>query len=96
MARKAKGKKLTLRPVRLDDDVWAECRRLGKGTTINEGLRSVLLNDGKLITSEIERRIAAQAQPRQVAAEGQGYKLGAARPIVEWRRGPRPKGDKSR
>lgn len=44
MARPPKGKPLTLRTVRLDDDVWAECQRLGKEHgTINEGLRSVLL-----------------------------------------------------
>lgn len=29
MARPPKGKALTLRPVRLDDDVWAECKLLG-------------------------------------------------------------------
>lgn len=41
MARKPKGKALTLRPIRLDDDVWAECQRLGKEHgTINEGLRA--------------------------------------------------------
>lgn len=40
MARPPKGKKLTLRPIRLDNDVWAECQRLGKEHgTINEGLR---------------------------------------------------------
>lgn len=45
MARPPKGKPLTLRPIRLDDDVWAECQRLGKEHgTINEGLRVRLLN----------------------------------------------------
>lgn len=44
MARPRKGKALTLRPIRLDDDVWAECQRLGKEHgTINEGLRQQLL-----------------------------------------------------
>lgn len=44
MARRPKGKPLTLRPIRLDDDVWAECQRLGKEHgTINEGLRAKLL-----------------------------------------------------
>lgn len=39
MARPPKGKLLTLRSIRLDDDVWAECQRLGKEYgTINEGL----------------------------------------------------------
>lgn len=39
MARPPKGKPLTLRPIRLDDDVWAECQRLGKEHgTINEGI----------------------------------------------------------
>lgn len=45
MARPPKGKPLTLRPIRLDDDVWAECQRLGKEHgTINEGLRSKLFS----------------------------------------------------
>ena len=49
MARPPKGKPLTLRPIRLDDDVWAECQRLGKEFgTINEGLRVVVLKEVKV------------------------------------------------
>lgn len=85
MPRKATGKPLTFRPIRLDDDVWAECQRLGRvHGTINEGLRakliqptsilddrivreslkSVLLEDGQLITPEIEQKIKANVTPR--------------------------------
>lgn len=64
MARPPKGKPLTFRPLRLDDDVWAECQRLGKKHgTINEGLRA------KLIESSTSQT---------------------------FKRGPRPKGDKTR
>lgn len=43
MARPPKGKPLTYRPVRLDDDVWAECQRLrGAHGTINEVLSAAL------------------------------------------------------
>lgn len=46
MARPPKGKPLTMRVIRLDDDVWAECQRLGKEHgTINEGLRTMLLRE---------------------------------------------------
>lgn len=42
MARPPKGKPLTFRPVRFDDNVWAEFQRLGKlHGTINEGARVV-------------------------------------------------------
>lgn len=42
MARPPKGKPLTFRPVRFDDEVWAEFQRLGKlHGTINEGARVV-------------------------------------------------------
>lgn len=66
MPRKATGKPLTLRPIRLDDDVWAECLRLGKlKGTINEGLRSLMLIDAELITPEIEQKIKANVTPRK-------------------------------
>lgn len=66
MARKAKGKPLTLRPIRLDDDVWAECKKLGKQHgTINEGLREMLLTvSGPLVTSAEIERIQHNVTPR--------------------------------
>lgn len=54
MARPPKGKPLTMRTVRLDDDVWAECQRLGKEHgTINEGLREYLIR-GVLLPSNAQ------------------------------------------
>jgi hypothetical protein len=62
MARKAKGKPLTLRPIRLDDDVWAECQRLGKEHgTINEGLSAAL--EALRTLEEQEREYAATGDP---------------------------------
>lgn len=58
MARPRKGKPLSLRPIRLDDDVWAECQRLGKEHgTINEGLSAAL---AALRVREAQRRIMAE------------------------------------
>jgi len=58
MARPPKGKPLTFRPLRLDDDVWAECQRLGKEHgTINEGLRTALFGwavGGRIVRSHEE------------------------------------------
>jgi hypothetical protein len=77
MARPPKGKPLTLRPIRLDNDVWAECRRLGKvHGTINEGLRvafgwnSPLVNQSvtavqvEEVASRPDNRIFKPFQPR--------------------------------
>jgi hypothetical protein len=76
MARPPKGKPLTLRPVRLDDDVWAECQRLGKEHgTINEGLAAALK---ALQTLEEQRRI--------YASTGDPWKVVSA--AVRVRRGP--------
>lgn len=76
MARKAKGKPLTLRPVRLDDDVWAEILKLKAGhETINEGLRSVLLNESvmpnepQLSTSHMD---SAESQSTTLEYDGSG------------------------
>jgi hypothetical protein len=62
MGRTAKGKPLTLFPIRVDEDVRAALLAFKKTGTINEGLRSVLLN-GELITPEIEQRIKANVTP---------------------------------
>jgi hypothetical protein len=64
MGRKPKGKVLTLRPIRLDDDVWAECQRLGKEHgTINEGLRERLfyITDQELQETRVHQAALAHA-----------------------------------
>lgn len=84
MARPPKGKPLTLRPIRLDDDVWAECQRLGKEHgTINEGLRAKLI--AALVTAGDRSVMFDPADQRAVV-----QKAG------NWKRGPRQKGDKTR
>lgn len=40
--RTPKGLRLTYRPLRLDDEVWAELQKMKANGTINEGLREVL------------------------------------------------------
>lgn len=66
MARPPKGKPLTLRPIRLDDDVWAECQRLGKEHgTINEGLRTVLIPE-PLPTSRNTKEAMLYAQRNNI------------------------------
>lgn len=63
MGRKAIGKPLTLKPIRVDEDVWARLQRLMREfETLNEGLRSAL---GITMTPEIRKRIAAQVRPRK-------------------------------
>lgn len=58
MARPPKGKPLTLRPIRLDDDVWAECQRLRSAYgTINELLSAAL---AALRTQEAQGRVMAE------------------------------------
>lgn len=63
MGRTPKGKPLTLRPIRLDDDVWAECQRLGKEHgTINEGLRAQLLSEAAPpLCDEARERVVKKA-----------------------------------
>lgn len=57
VGRPPKGKPLTFRPIRLDDDVWAECQRLGKEHgTINEGLRTKILLKTKGKSNEKQSR----------------------------------------
>lgn len=89
MARPPKGKPLTLRPIRLDDDVWAECQRLGKEHgTINEGLSVAL---AALRMQETQGCVMAETgDPWKAVAVNSSA---ASRP---YKRGPRLKGDKSR
>lgn len=64
MARPPKGKPLTLRPIRLDDDVWAECQRLGKEHgTINEGMATA---QAALRMQEAQGRMMAESLAREV------------------------------
>jgi hypothetical protein len=94
MARPPKGKPLTMRTVRLDDDVWAECQRLGKEHgTINEGLRARLIGMPTAVnTPETPEQIFQQAKDMVKAHVAKQV----AQPSQTWKRGPRPKGDKSR
>jgi hypothetical protein len=88
MARPPKGKPLTFRPLRLDDDVWAECQRLGKEHgTINEGLRAQLRLGRELKPPTWIPVDPAQLDPLEMAT-------GEKAPPPK--RGPRPKGDKNR
>lgn len=81
MARPPKGKPLTLRPIRLDDDVWAECQRLGKEHgTINEGLAAAL--------AALQMQ---KAQGRVIATISEPQKASGS-----FKRGPRQKGDRTR
>lgn len=83
MARPPKGKPLTLRPIRLDDDVWAECQRLGKEHgTINEGLRTCLFED-------LIEPLKPAAVESVIRRAGQ-----LAAPLLK--RGPQQKGDRTR
>lgn len=103
MARPPKGKPLTMRTVRLDNDVWAECQRLGKEHgTINEGLRKKILpfaGDDIPTTREevLERALEQNEQAKARGWRGLDAKATKAFKTAEpWKRGPRPKGDKSR
>lgn len=91
MARPPKGKPLTLRPIRLDDDVWAECQRLGKEHgTINEGLRAQILKPPPVRINISELSGVPNYDPRT-------GKLLSGKPFkFPPKRGPRPKGDKNR
>lgn len=63
MARPPKGKPLTFRPIRLDDDVWAECQRLGKEHgTINEGMAAA---HAALRMQEAQGRVTATPQSQR-------------------------------
>lgn len=83
MARPPKGKPLKFRPIRLDDEVWAECQRLGKEHgTINEGLRARLFEQ---LTMPPTNEPILEVVSREVRRYVQSRK-----------RGPRAKGDKTR
>lgn len=110
MARPPKGKPLTYRGLRLDDDVWAECQRLGKEHgTINEGLSAAL---AALRMQEAQGRVMAEttvampvypitAEVTNAHVEGDDLHLTVReskpkRHVQTWKRGPRQKGDKTR
>lgn len=95
MARKAKGKPLTLFPVRVDEDVKAAMLKLkDEHETINEGLRASLLTNAiqKQIT-EVAR--TANWEPPMTLGDGTNI---PARPpqASSGKRGIRPKGDSKR
>lgn len=112
MARPPKGKPLTFRPLRLDDDVWAECQRLGKEHgTINEGLRSQLLPESvpefrttkEAMEYAHRNKIPTVIPARTLDADKynqQQQEVRRARRLLMQRRsvkrGPRQKGDKTR
>lgn len=103
MARPPKGKPLTLRPIRLDDDVWAECQRLGKENgTINEGLRKKILpfggDDIPITREEVpDRALEANEKAKSRGWRGLDDKTAKAfESARSWKRGPRQKGDKTR
>lgn len=86
MARPPKGKPLTLRPIRLDDDVWAECQRLRSAHgTINEGLRERLFSSPEVEYSPPIPEVPKVARLKMPKPQAQS-----------WKRGPRPKGDRKR
>lgn len=89
MARPPKGKPLTFRPLRLDDDVWAECQRLGKvHGTINEGLRVAFgWNDPDIkvapavqITDRLQRSVDEMINAKLVARQQRPFKGPIPRP----------------
>lgn len=94
MGRTPKGKPLTLRPIRLDEDVWAECQRLGKEFgTINEGLRAKLLGEQETFLEKATRTVN---HPPEIIEPAPVYTPPVRLPVPKWKRGPRQKGDKSR
>lgn len=98
MARPPKGKPLTLRPIRLDDDVWAECQGLGKEYgTINEGMAAA---HAALRMQRAQGRMIPLSQPQPlVTLDAVAPELASGRGKVStetWKRGPRPKGDRNR
>lgn len=99
--RPATGKPLTVRLIRLDDDVWAECQRLGKEHgTINEGLRAQLLKPPPVRINISELSGVPTYCPACGRKDGHSLACSQSKEPVEtgrtWKRGPRQKGDKSR
>lgn len=95
-----------MRTVRLDNDVWAECQRLGKEHgTINEGLRDRLFR-----TPDIEYNPQIPRVPkvdklnlqdvkeahRVMRRKGESQEVRHARKVLMQKRSLRPKGDKTR
>lgn len=98
MARPPKGKPLTMRTMRLDDDVWAECQRLGKvHGTINEGLRMRLF-ERSAIPLPVLDGLVNQGRGNQNPDEPLAKVVTVTKELKRqtWKRGPRPKGDKTR
>lgn len=56
MPRKAAGKPLALFPIRVDADVKAALLQFKSKGTINQGLRSVLLNESRKQPKKRERK----------------------------------------
>lgn len=86
MARPPKGKPLTYRGLRLDDDVWAECQKLRAAYgTINEILVAALA----------ALRMQSRGNgPKPHVPDRPGTHQRLVKPPL--RRGPREKGDKQR
>jgi hypothetical protein len=88
------------RPIRLDDDVWAECQSRGKKHgTINEGIAAAF--EAARTLEEQEREYAATGDPWKAVSIPQSAAKYAEKPLPRkssqtWKRGPRPKEDKSR
>lgn len=86
MGRKAKGKPLTLMPIRVDEDVRAAILKLkDQHDTINEGLRTVFFGRG------LERVLAIQTETDRIVR-----KIVPAPLPQSTKRGIRPKGDAKR
>lgn len=95
MARPPKGKPLTMRTVRLDDDVWAECQRLGKQYgTINEGM-AVAHAALKILEADGWQPMSTQAGDLLIATVKPLPPSSRASTRTR-KRGPRPKGDRTR
>lgn len=94
MGRKPIGKVLTLRPIRVDEDVWAALRVLmDKYKTLNEGLRFVLLTDDDppLVTAAVVEEVKSEPVVIPVVTERR-----TPTPRERYSRSIRPKGDKTR
>jgi hypothetical protein len=83
------NRKAVLRSVRLDDDVWAAVKAMDE--SLNQFLRDVLIN-GIGITDDAEK--IGKAMERGEFDKSPEPK--PPQPPQSWKRGPRPKGDKSR
>lgn len=97
-ARPPKGKSLTYRGIRLDDDVWAECQELRKTYgTINEVLAAGLAAL-RMLPPPVADGMVNQGRGNQNPDEPllEVVSREVRRQVQSWKRGPRPKGDKTR